>query len=410
MLILLAVRLYLEDTRLKKWWQVLFIGFLITFSILFRRHFAYAGIAFFGALGLAIVLKFGLKVKKAPRAALVELRSNCLQLGWTIGAAFVTLIIFGLPFLLRALSTDYIASYASYMEPFGVVLEAYAEFYGWLTFILVGLGGIAFVYNRKIRREGVIFLSLYGALALLLWVLVVGQISVHYTLHFTPVIVLTLVLLIWTVRFEFKRLVFRVLAISIICLYLASNLLFALNTSPILTDPVSRSFFAVSMPPLTRPDYAEVAKLVAYLRDTTTATEPIYVAASSDVLGTSMLANAETDLYGWDNAKLNILQAPAIDSRDPLPLEFLLKSQYVIIVNPFQHHLEANRQLVVKVVLDIFNGQREFAQDFTQLPVKFSLQQGATLSVYKRIRPTSTSTASNTLTFIQNYLKADSDT
>ena len=53
-LIALAVWVYLRDTRLTRWWQIPVIGFLVVGALLFRRHFAYAGIAFFLTMALHV--------------------------------------------------------------------------------------------------------------------------------------------------------------------------------------------------------------------------------------------------------------------------------------------------------------------------------------------------------------------
>ncbi len=58
LLIGLAILLYLQDLYLRKWWQILGTGFLIGAAILFRRHFAYGAIAFFGAIIIQALISF----------------------------------------------------------------------------------------------------------------------------------------------------------------------------------------------------------------------------------------------------------------------------------------------------------------------------------------------------------------
>jgi hypothetical protein len=70
--------------------------------------------------------------------------------------------------------------------------------------------------------------------------------------------------------------------------------------------------------------------------------------------------------------RLNILYTPVTDSGDYYPLENLLKAQYVVVATPFQHHLRTEEQDVVKVGVDIFAQNWEFARDFTRLSEQFS--------------------------------------
>ena len=165
-----------------------------------------------------------------------------------------------------------------------------------------------------------------------------------------------------------------------------------------------RKLFSANYLLLERPDYNEVTRLVAYLRNVSSPTKPIYVAASSVILNQGLLIEAENVLYQQDK-KLNILMSPDIDSRDFYPLHLLLQAQYVVIATPFQYHLwRPEEQDVVKVVVDGFAQNWEFAQDFTRLPVQFLLADGAVAKVYKRIHTTSLKTALHTLQAMQKYI------
>jgi hypothetical protein len=72
---------------------------------------------------------------------------------------------------------------------------------------------------------------------------------------------------------------------------------------------------------------------------------------------------------------LNFLTPPQIDSRDSWPLEMLLQAQYVVIAHPVQHHLALEKQLLVKLVYDLFIDDQLVARDFVGLPVTFALGQ-----------------------------------
>lgn len=62
----LATFVYLQDVRLKQWWRLPVMGFLIGAAILLRRPFVYAGVAFLGALTLQALILFVAEVRKQP--------------------------------------------------------------------------------------------------------------------------------------------------------------------------------------------------------------------------------------------------------------------------------------------------------------------------------------------------------
>jgi len=183
---------------------------------------------------------------------------------------------------------------------------------------------------------------------------------------------------------------------------LGANMILGLGNFNLSMDPTWRTLFAMQEAPFVRTDQTQVAQLVSYLRTIAGHGEPIYVAASSFLFGKDTLSSAEHMLFGWEDAKLNVLSSPEIDSRDSLPLELLLQSKFVVVVEPFQYHLSPERQRVVQVVYDVFEQNQEFARDFVQEPVSFALDDGAVARIYRRTKPTSLGTAIRTLQFMQN--------
>ena len=62
----LATFVYLQDIRLKQWWRIPVMGFLLGAAILLRRPFVYAGVTFLGALTLQSLMLFVAEVRKQP--------------------------------------------------------------------------------------------------------------------------------------------------------------------------------------------------------------------------------------------------------------------------------------------------------------------------------------------------------
>ena len=272
--------------------------------------------------------RFVVQLRRQPRDALRDLGESSIRIGLIAATALLTLVVFGRPFLQRALSVDYNALYADYMQQPLVALQWYTTTYGWMVCFLAGLGFIIGMWSGIMKADAAAFIGIYGALSLLAWLLVARQTGEQYTLNFTPMVVLGLTAFIWTVALRSSTRV-CVLALCIGTLYMGANVVGGLTRIDLMSDSPVRPLFALNEAPFTRSDYGEVVRLVDYLRTVVTDGEPIYVAASSDILGKDTVVAAERDVYGWDKARLNVLPAPAVNSRDFLPLELLLQAQYV---------------------------------------------------------------------------------
>jgi len=409
LLIALAVLVYLQDVKLKQWWQIPLIGFLLAAAILFRRHFAYAVIAFLGAITLCFLIVFWVEVRLHRRRAWQRLLKNGVRVSLIAATSFATLVTCAWEFTYRALTIDYKTLYAAWSLPFREILQRYASFYGWATWMLVLLGFAAGILTRRLALPSTIFILLSGIISLIEWLVILRYGYVHYTLHVTPLVVLEIVAFIGTAWDTLKGKI-RTLMLCAAGVYLVCNIVIGLTPMGAFNNSV-RPLFAASYPPLVRKDYDEILRLVEYLRQLTPDREPIYVVAASNLFNLTVVTSADQTLHGQAGRRLNILSIPQVDSRDYYPLNPLLQAQYVVIPTPFQHILPTDEQVlrtgeqdVVRVVFDAFNQNWEIAQDFKQLPVEFVLDKGVKVSVYQRIRPTSLETSVRTLSAMQQQI------
>jgi hypothetical protein len=399
----LAVWVYVQDPRLRRRWQIPLIGALLALAMLFRRHFAYEAPAFLAAMACIALGRFAMQARRQPREAWQALLTSGIRVGLTAASMLVVLFTLGLPFVYHVLTENVVTLYASYMLPVLQSVQWYVWAYGWVICLAAAIGIGIGMLARTLEQEATAFTLLFGGLLFLEWILIVRQLGEHYSLHFTPFIVLGLAALGWTIWRKTSGPA-RTMTLGLGGAYLLANLVIGLTPEKIAGNAVLKPLFAGKSAPLTRPDYAVAANMIGYLRDLTARGEPIYVAASSDILNKDLVINAERILYGWDESRLHVLQAPQIDSRDFYPLETLMQAQVVVVVKPFQQHMGAEQQRVVEVVYDLFIGQQEFARDFELLPQTFSLADGAVANIYARIRPTSLPTAVRTLQVIQAYV------
>jgi hypothetical protein len=273
-----------------------------------------------------------------------------------------------------------------------------------------------------VDRRIALFVLLFGSLSLLLWVNMAGEVGVHYTLHFTPWLVLGLFAVLWTLGTRVRPPAARALGLLLATGYLLGNVAFALQSpeyqdvSEATRHAAGAALFARYLGPYRRQDYGEIVRLVDYLaREAGDDLKPIYVAASSPYLNDDLLWHANRVLhedvlsYGrkhfWDSRHLNILHwVPLADSRDTYPLDKLMASEYVVVATPFQYHLHPEEQKVVQVVVTAFTEPWPFARDFVRLPETFTVGDGVTVVVYRRQHRTSLATAIRTLSAMKEFI------
>ncbi|MBW3585999.1 MAG: hypothetical protein KY448_09155, partial [Cyanobacteria bacterium 0813] len=351
----LAILVYLQDVKLKSWWKIPLIGFLLAAAILLRRHFAYSAIAFFGAATLQAFIEFIVLIYRNQTAlsspkdkdAIVPFPYRCLfESGVKLGLIAVTsltiLMLVAGDFTRSALTVDYRNLYVAWSLPVNDILNRYADFYGLGTWLLVLIGFSAGILTRIPVPAAAIFVPLFGVLSLIEWLLVLRYGYLHYTIHITPIALLGISTFFWTTWLTLKGKV-RYLMLGAAGFYLVVNA--AVGLIPLKID-LSRLFVA-NFPPLVRSDYDEVVKLVEFLRKLAPNEEPIYIAGASNNFNANILRQANRKLNppeGW--WKLNTIGRPQIDSRDTYPLPELLQSQYAVVATPFQQVLSTDEQVL----------------------------------------------------------------
>jgi hypothetical protein len=400
LLLALAVLVYLQDIELGHAWQIGLIGFLIAAAIIYRRHFAYSGIAFYESMSVVTLVYFAVKMRQSQQWSWKVLLVGAAKIGITGVVSLITLFILGKPILVNMLTINYAALYSSYRLLPISTFQYFLSNFGWITWLLVMAGYFAGLLLRVLSRPAAYFLLLFGGLSLFQWVFFVRQTGVHYTLQIDLFVVLGLAAFFWTF-WSVLRGKLRLLS-GFASAFLALNFLVALT--PISLPSALMPLFSAPYPPLVRGDYKEVGRLIDYLRRVVPSGEPIYDVDSSGTLNYDIIRLGEEKLYGWGESKLNLPFTPQIDSRDFYPLEQLLQSKYVIVTTPFQHHLPLGDQKVTQVVFTAFTQNWEISQDYQLLPERFNFAGNAILSIYQRIRPTSLETAIRTFIAMQAYI------
>ena len=377
-----AAFLFLRDEGLMKWRTVFTVGFLIGFAVLFRRHFAYAAIA---AL-IAIILSNA--IQRWPRSSrllhsLPALLAECAPRWFCLGlTAVLTVAIISPKFAWRAASTDYTQLYSSYVvTPQQAFYSITLEPYGWLILSLVLLGFILGIIRSTLDKQKTLFILLFGILFIIIWITIPRELGVHYTTTGTLFVALGLISFGWTVFPALTQQTRRVMLPLAITAVVAQAIL---GLSVAGLGEVSARLLPQSYPPLRREDYTALVNLTEFLAGVSADATNIAVAASSSTLNGDLLRSADLELSPNHKPRLNVLRTPSVDSRDAYPLSDFLKADLVVVGKPFQHHLRAEEQDVVRTMVDQFLGGWGIAADFQQLPVVFHLENGVQALVFER--------------------------
>jgi hypothetical protein len=140
-----------------------------------------------------------------------------------------------------------------------------------------------------------------------------------------------------------------------------------------------------SVYPTVRPDADTLLALDAYIRDKK---EPAVVLASSFTLNSDLLSLVYPSFNPLKplTANENILHLPQVDARDGLP-HGLAYARYVVAAEPVQLHLGESNQRVVAVPAGAMLHDTPFSAAFVREDAVFTLRDGVTAYVYRRVRP-----------------------
>jgi hypothetical protein len=387
--------------RQRRCWNFAAIGGLLALAVLFRRHFAYGGLAVGGAIALVELWdRLNPITWNSPGQLSAALGRYSRDMAVMTLAGLGLLVAVAPDFTYRALTANHRAVYASFSFPIPESLDYFASAYGYLIWALA-IWGLGRSWRRRLIPPKVgAFLMLWGGLAIAFQVFLLRYDSVHYTLHLTPLVILGLTLL-WL---SLPRLSHQLL-LSVLLL----NLL--LSLTPLGTQPFpGRKLFASAHPPLVRHDYDELMGLVDTLHQLTPNDEPLHLIAASSHLNRGLLRNAHWRRYPPDSIPLDchipcgieIIGLPTADSNSIYPLEPLLAAEYIVLADPLQYHLPLTQQQVIAVPYQVFTESWAIADDFERLPQTFTLDGNVRVSLYQRRRPTTWQTAVKTLIEMQS--------
>jgi len=373
-----ALLVVLRDWPRVMLWRWLVAGLLLAVAIVFRRHFIYPA--------AVLLLVFGC-------GQLFFCWRNRVVSGWWrflplvgVGLAGVTaaagLYLLAPLFVMRLVTMQYPALYASYAEESAGLLELDLLRVGALNFLLA-LAGYALAWRRwpaQRARLAVLLglLAVWGGLWFG-WVRFGGQ---HYLSQILPIILpigwVFLVAGCWRRRW-LAWAVMGLLAVQAVSGFWVAE-----------SGQGKQWFngvFAAARPPVVRADYAVISGLVRDLLAQSKPEDRIAVVASSPLFNQDILWAALQAQPDAATAHLPLVMMPDVDRRDPLPLDAMSQATILVVVTPPQYHLRPEGQLVVGGVLAMLQEDKEFAAAWQRETRTYPLEQGAVATVWRLRQP-----------------------
>lgn len=416
----LSLLCYLTNRDMRNTNKVVGLGLLLALAPLLRRHFIYADIA----LVLAIIIDQFVLARQINGHSGEALKSFAkAMLGrFSITVAF-TLFCFGtvgLRFTQQLLLHNYKTLYQSFDVSLIETVNYFFHVFGTIIWLFV-LAGFVLARQSKLYKPDARFIHTFATLAAGIWLFLVNILGAHYNLYFSWLVVLGLVSFFWYIAGNAPALI-RNTALSLMLVFFLTNLSIGLAPPAVLDRLGIKVFrpdmlnlveqegdlvgwlFSANYPPLARTDREEVVRLADYLRSLAPKRELIYVASCSKLLNTDVIKNAERSKYGQKGQALFLPEIPNVDSRDSYPLEMLLQTDYLVLAEPLQFAIKPKEQDLLALIAKCFREKWKLAADFEELPEHFTLDDGVTVSVFKRLRPTSLPIALETLTIFKKEL------
>jgi hypothetical protein len=113
----------------------------------------------------------------------------------------------------------------------------------------------------------------------------------------------------------------------------------------------------------------------------------IYVLASSGILNDEILRDACQFDVKKRNFCYHVLPTNHVDKIHGFPRQLLIDATYLIVTKPVQYHLSPEDQRVIGMPAEKILAGDEIGISFQRIPDEFTLDNGVTAWIYKKIKP-----------------------
>lgn len=413
----IAIIIYLKEPQLTSTRKSILIGVFLALSALVRRHFLFADLAFGCAVLVHQSALSKLTKNLAGRTATIARIKGVMTIGFT---ALVVLSTVGFLFVSDLLSHNYPRIYAAFHVPVGQATEYFGVSFGLALWVMAVVGNILLLVKDRSEHRLSWFVVCFSLLNMLVWLLLGGQLGIHYNLHFCPFIIIGISNLLYVGITGGALLRYTVLPFAACFLigngYLALSPLSTVKSLPWKMNipgwlnifeqkgDAIGSTFSANYHPLVRDDFDDVFRLVWRLKELAPGEKRAMIVAGSEILNDDTIKNAERQLFNIKKNTLHISKASYTDTEESFPLEQVLNADAVVVAHPVQFFVDKENQKVLQVAANIFDENWDAAQDFEKVSNAFFLDNSVTVTVYHRVKPTSLETAVKTLERIKSFV------
>ncbi|MFA6279531.1 MAG: hypothetical protein WC612_01890 [Bdellovibrionales bacterium] len=365
-LLLAAMALACEKEKSAK--NALVLGLLVGLSIVFRRHYAYAGLA---VLAAGAVVDFP-QWKKKSFWQTHALRGI---------AALAALMMIEPSYLQEMLTADYKTLYQSYERPAPYFFHFAAAHGGTLLLVTAGAGWFLAWRKSLVEKRGAAFILLSVLLWLLLWGFGPSQAGQHYLIALLPLFFIVGLAGLF-VALKKERVVFWMTL-----MLLASNAAFCFWLAPrfvLPSEPPAFSVFGTPRAPWVRHDNDALIALAQVVAKTTTDGDTIVVSGSSFLFNQDLVRALYTDVLREAAPAYRFIPAPESDGDQPPPLDVYAAANVYLVATPAQFHLDPARQKNVAALAAMFPPPPALTPFFTKDEKTFLLDGGVSISIWRR--------------------------
>lgn len=380
-------------------------GIFLAIAPFLRRHYVYGAIA--AATSFFAVFYQDKK----------DFKYTFIQLSKIAFVSIIFLLTVGIGFVMSIFSEPFLALYqtACVFDP-TVIAGYYLSGFGLLIWLLA-ISGIALAFKSELfDKKKLNSLMALGVFMVLDWILLGKHLAIHYLLYAAPIIVLGCSALLYVLVCDGKRVFAALLAPLFLANFTLGILRYdmlpaGLTRYGMLTVPLNEGsmlgrLVTANFGPLTRNDQAQMGLLLKEINSMGRAFQPIFIASGNHILCPDILRNYQRK-YELNDDFPNFIEPPILNSRDVLPLGALLTCNSVVLAHPFKPMYKPEHSTILECVLDCFDKKWPISEDFEKSPFTVKLDDDSDITIFKRTRLTSISTAIKTLEAMKKSIEPD---
>ncbi len=366
--------------------KAIFYGLVLLAPFLLRRWYAYSVLSLYISLP---VLNY--YFHKEGKHSINKIKRITIFFFFSGMTSILVSLLLQFNLIKRIASTDYSFIYSAYQSSLATSLHNVIHDIG-LYILPIFFASLCFsVFGKKDKKDYLVIFSSFNLFFSFFIFTKTQSPGVQHCLPFALWVLIASTLALQSLFFSMKndicKLILAVL-ISCACVYINKVSLFDSDRKWIDSDLPKKYL------PMRLDNYDNYLKLISDIQSIMNEKDKLTVLSSSNILNDNMLDTLS-------NQKLNkfIVGASQVDLRDGLNIQSLI-SEYFIVADPIQTHLEASGQQVITIPANELLHGDGIGKAFKRIGTGYQLDNGVTAYIYKKTRPFTNEEVSS---FISKY-------